>query len=94
VVTTPEASGDLAQLRPLGAGLLGHAHAAVFGFRLLKKGLLDLKTTVTALFEEEPLLGVLHLLHDDRGDSGAGESRFIRGACWAAPIDGEWARAR
>jgi hypothetical protein len=41
---------------------------------------------VTSLFEHEQLLGVLHLLHDDRGSAGAGESEFIRGACWAAPI--------
>lgn len=94
VVATPEAGGGLPQLRPIGAGLVGHAHAAVFGFRLLKKGKLDLRATVTAIFEEAPLLGVLHLLHDDRGDAGAGESRFLRGACWAAPIDGEWVRAR
>ena len=28
---------------------------------------------------------MLHLLHDDRGGAGAGESEFVRGACWIAP---------
>ncbi len=79
------------QLRPIAPGLLGHAHAAAFGFRSLRKGRLDLQETVSALFQEGPLLGVLHLLSDDRGASGAGESRFIRGACWTAPIEGSWA---
>ncbi len=74
-------------VRPLGqGGLAGHVHAAAFPFRPLRKGDIDLRETVTALFEHEQLLGVLHLLHDDRGTAGAGESEFIRGACWAAPI--------
>ena len=29
---------------------------------------------------------MLHLLHDDRGAAGAGESEFVRGACWIGPI--------
>jgi hypothetical protein len=78
------------QLRPVAPGLLGHAHGAAFGFRSLRKGRIDLHETVSALFEDGPLLGVLHLLNDDRGASGAGESQFIRGACWAAPIEGGW----
>ena len=73
-----------------GEGLSGHVHAAAFPFRPLRKGDIDLKDTVTSLFEHEPLLGVLHLLHDDRGPAGAGESEFIRGACWVGPIDGPW----
>ena len=47
---------------------------------------LDLAETVTGLFDTDRLLGVMHLLNDDRGSSGAGESEFVRGACWVAPI--------
>lgn len=76
-------------LRPLGAGgLRGHLHAAAFPFRPLRRGAIELRETVTALFEHEPLLGVLHLLCDDRGAGGAGQSEFIRGACWLAPLQG------
>ena len=82
-----DGSSGLPLTRPLGrGGLAGHVHAAAFRFRPLRKGEIDLKDTVTSLFEQEQLLGVLHLLHDDRGIAGAGESDFIRGACWAAPI--------
>lgn len=81
-------SSGARQLRPMAPGLVGHAHAAAFGFRSLRKGRIDLRETVSALFEDGALLGVLHLLSDDRESSGAGESRFIRGACWTAPIAG------
>ena len=78
-------------VRPIGPdGLSGHVHAAAFPFRPLRKGEIELKETVTSLFEHEQLLGVLHLLHDDRGPAGAGESEFVRGACWAGPISGSW----
>jgi anti-anti-sigma factor len=75
-------------LRPLGpqSSLSGHFHAAAFSYRPLQRGMLDLRTTVSALFEAETLQGVLHLLYDDREISGAGQSEFIRGACWTAPI--------
>jgi anti-anti-sigma factor len=75
-------------LRPLNSsGLIGHLHAAAFPYRPLQKGQLDLKTIVASLFESESVRGVLHLLTDDRQISGAGESEFIRGACWFGPID-------
>jgi hypothetical protein len=41
---------------------------------------------VTRLFEPDQLLGVMHLLSDDRGAAGAGETEFIRGACWIARV--------
>jgi anti-anti-sigma factor len=77
-----------AQLRPMGNGngLAGHFHAVPFSYRPLKKSEIDLKTTVTALFEAETLRDVLHLIGDDRGISGAGQSEFIRGACWIGPV--------
>jgi anti-anti-sigma factor len=79
-----------AQLRPVGvAGHVGHLHAASFPFRPVRKGRIDLHETVASLFESEQVLGVLHLLCDDRGDAGAGESEFNRGACWIAPLGKE-----
>jgi hypothetical protein len=93
IVATEDAARGIPQLRPIGAdGLQGHVHAAAFPFRPVRKGRIDLKETVSGLFEAERLLGVLHLLNDDRGAGGAGESEFNRGACWigaiAAPADG------
>ena len=67
-------------------GLSGHFHAAAFPYRPLKKGELNLDGTVTTLFEAGGIEGLLHLLSDDREIGGAGESEFIRGACWIAPV--------
>jgi hypothetical protein len=75
-------------LRPIGAGCTGHLHAAAFPFRAIKKGRIDLAETVSGLFETDEPLGVLHLLNDDRGPAGAGETELVRGACWISPIAG------
>ena len=75
-----------AHLRPLGGALHGHVHAAAFGFRPIQKGYIDLQPTVERLLEPDQLAGVLHLLNDDRGALGAGQSEFFRGACWVGPI--------
>ena len=76
-------------VRPLDAAgaIEGHFHAAAFPFHPFKKGRLELKDTVRTLFEAGGLLGLLHLLHDDRDIAGVGESEFTRGACWVAPLD-------
>jgi anti-anti-sigma factor len=66
--------------------LFGHFHAAAFSYRPLRKGVVDFKTSIRSLFEEQSLEGILHLLTDDRTISGSGESEFARGACWIAPI--------
>ncbi len=73
-----------AMLRPLGSGAwpAGHFHAAAFSYRPLQKGSIDLKATVTTLFETETLQGVLHLLSDGRESAGRQQSEFVRGACW------------
>ena len=68
------------------SSLAAHFHAAAFGYRPLKKGPLDLKSSTRALFEAGGLEGVLHLLADDREVSGAAESELRRGACWVGPI--------
>jgi anti-anti-sigma factor len=87
VVMRAGAASSEPLVRPLGDGLAGHLHAAAFRFQPVRKGLVELAPTVAALFDAERLLGVLHLLDDDRGPSGAGESEFIRGACWIGRID-------
>jgi hypothetical protein len=76
------------RLRPLAGDSreTGHFHAAVFPFRPLKKGALDLGQTVASLFESENVESVLHLLNDDRQAVGAGQCEFIRGACWIGPL--------
>jgi hypothetical protein len=72
---------------PNSAGSIkGHFHAAAFSYHPLQNGKIDLKTTVRKLFERETVEDVLHLLSDDRVIAGAGESEFIRGACWIGPI--------
>lgn len=75
-------------VRPLGRGQqpVGHFHAAPFSHRTLPIGEIELKATVDSLFEAQELQGVLHLLGDYRGPSSQGESTFVRGACWAAPL--------
>jgi len=76
-------------LRPLsraGTGISGHFHAAAFPYRTIQKGRLDLDATVGVLFENQGPKGLLHLLWDAREATGAGESRFVRGACWVGPI--------
>jgi len=78
-------AGIAAQMRPLGA-VFGHFHAAAFGYHPLQKGRIDLRPTVARLFDTGGLKAVLHLLNDDRGPTGAGESELLRGACWISPI--------
>jgi len=77
-------------LRPIAAGTgpFGHFHAAAFSYRPLQKGDIDLKSTVSALFETENLQGVLHLLTDDRLAAGPQQSEFVRGACWISALSG------
>lgn len=74
--------------RPLIASgeLAGHFHAAAFPYRPLRKGRVAPASSVLPLFDNENVLGVLHLLNDWREASGAGECLFLRGACWCAPL--------
>jgi anti-anti-sigma factor len=91
-------AGDTGELAPMvrsldhaGANatrpLTGHFHAAAFSYGPLQKGKIDLTRTVKGLFEEQALQGVLHLLSQYRTISEAGQSEFVRGACWIGPID-------
>jgi len=76
------------QLRPVGdgSGLVGHFHAAAFTYRPVPQRTMALRVLVTKLFAQQRVRGLLHLLSDDRGAAGAGESQFRRGLCWAAPV--------
>lgn len=88
-IAAPTATQNLSSmLRPLGKNTTasGHFHAAAFSYRPLRRGETDLKNATTALFEGETLQGLLHLINDERQTSGAGESEFVRGACWIGPI--------
>lgn len=73
-------------LRPLGGeGLRAHVHAAVFPYRPVRQGAIELAATVRELFDGQGLQAILHLLADPRGPGGAGDSEFLRGALWCAP---------
>ncbi len=77
-----------AHLRPLGGpgDLHGHFHAAVFSYHPLPQRTVELSTLVSGLFENQKLRDVLHLVWDDRGDAGVGDSALVRGVAWVAPI--------
>jgi anti-anti-sigma factor len=87
VARAPE--GPLAAyLRPLGGTgkLYGHFHAAVFSYHPLPQRTVELGALVRGLFRDHPLRDVLHLVWDDRGEAGVGESTLVRGVGWVAPI--------
>lgn len=75
-------------LRPLAPGtdLQGHLHAVVFTYRPVPQRTVVLRALVTRLFSQQRVRGLLHLIGDDRGAAGAGESAFRRGLCWTGPI--------
>ncbi len=79
---------SLPLMKPLlrAGDLHGHFHAAAFPYRPIRKGRVDLRESIAPLFDSDSVLGVLHLLNDWREASGAGESRFLRGCCWFAPL--------
>lgn len=89
IVSRPVEGPLRAFVRPLAIdnALVGHLHAAVFRYRPLRKGALDLAATVSGLFEDGAPLAILHLLNDDRPIVGGGESLMVRGACWVVPIE-------
>jgi anti-anti-sigma factor len=73
-------------LRPHG-GVMGHFHAAAFPYRPLQKGRIEMRDSVAGLFDTHSLQAVLHLLSDPREINGTGESEFLRGALWIAPVE-------
>jgi anti-anti-sigma factor len=87
VITRGNSAGPLAGfVRPLGTkGPSGHIHAAIFPLRPLKRGAVDLATTVADLAASEPV-AVMHLLGDPQPVLGSGQSELVRGSCWFAPL--------
>jgi anti-anti-sigma factor len=88
-VCSSDSGAELAPfLRSLDEGgeLTGHFHAALFPHRPLQRGRVELATTIRNVFQSHAITSVLHLLNDTRVASGTGESEFLRGACWIAPL--------
>ena len=79
-----------AWFRPIGSGTTaqGHLHAAVFPYRPLPKGRLELVDTVQGWVSNGAAQSVLHLIADERPFEGVGQTDLMRGACWAGPIEG------
>jgi anti-anti-sigma factor len=66
--------------------LFGHFHAAVFSYHPLPQRTVELAALARGLFAGHELRDVLHLLWDDRGEAGVGESALVRGVGWISPI--------
>jgi anti-anti-sigma factor len=76
-------------LRPLGRApaLRAHLHAAVFPYRPVPQRTIGVTPLVAGLLDQSlGVRAVLHLLDDGRPGRGAGESTFLRGLAWTAPI--------
>lgn len=71
---------------PSNKELAVHMHAIVFPYQPLPNGNIDLKQQVDKFFAGPPPVALMHLIDDDRPVQGLGESSFIRGACWCAPL--------
>lgn len=63
-----------------------HAHALALPYRAIQQGVVEPIPTIRAAFQESEPVNLLHLLEDDRPVIGLGQSAFIRGACWCAPV--------
>jgi anti-anti-sigma factor len=69
-----------------GARVHGHFHAALFPYRPVQRGELQLEQAIGGLMAAGAAQTLLHLLADDREFEGLGQSEFMRGACWIGPI--------
>ena len=89
VATRNPSQDGAAWFRPIGSGTTaqGHFHAAVFPYRPLPKGRLDLVDTVQGWVSGSAAETVLHLIADERPFEGVGQTDLMRGACWAGPIE-------
>lgn len=78
----------VSQLSPLPSkpAIRAHTHAVILPYRPLQQGVLELESAVQAVFEDNEPVGLLHLIEDDRPAIGLGQSAFVRGACWCAPL--------
>jgi anti-anti-sigma factor len=77
-----------AHLRPMGRAVraAGHLHAAVFPYQPVPQRTVGVQRAVGGLWQSAGPRAVLHLLADDRKSPTAGQSGFVRGLIWAAPI--------
>jgi anti-sigma B factor antagonist len=73
-------------LRPLSDEHEGHFHAAVTAFRALPRGKVEMAAMLAQAFQPRSVVSIVHLLRDNRPIEGAGESEFLRGACWLFPM--------
>ncbi|MFN7814490.1 MAG: hypothetical protein ACK5SI_17750, partial [Planctomycetia bacterium] len=73
--------------RPLAAASHrpGPQPAPVFPRPPLRRGPLDAAATIDTLAASAPL-AVMHLVADPQPILGSGESEFVRGGCWFAPL--------
>jgi anti-anti-sigma factor len=78
-------AGFLRRLGPHGT-LAGHFHVMIFEYRPMPQRTVSLRALVDKLLETQPLRTVGHVVFDDRGADGAGESTLVRGLCWTGPI--------
>jgi anti-anti-sigma factor len=81
----PEAA-PFVRLIAQSARVHGHFHAAIFPYRPVQRGALDLDKAISGLLAADSAQTLLHLLADDRPFEGVGQSEFMRGACWIGPI--------
>ncbi|MHB1461524.1 MAG: STAS domain-containing protein [Armatimonadota bacterium] len=66
--------------------IYAHAHAVVLPFSALPQGMLDMDASISTAYQNSDPIALLHLIEDDRPAIGLGQSSFIQGACWCAPI--------
>ncbi|MCF8358264.1 MAG: STAS domain-containing protein [Prolixibacteraceae bacterium] len=81
-----EDSAFVKNIQP-GTPFFGHIHSAVFPYTPLKKTAIDLDETIGFLFNSSELNDILHLTNDTRDIVGLGESHFVQGFCWVAPVE-------
>ena len=61
-------------------------HAAVFRYRPLQCGKVELAATLRPFFEHDSPQAVVHLLADDREEGTMEQTRLRRGVCWVSPV--------
>jgi len=88
VVANASELKNFSLLKPLTShpDLAIHMHAAVFPYQPIPNGSIDLKHQTDIFFAGSPPMALMHLIEDNRPVQGLGESSFIRGACWYAPV--------
>jgi len=71
------------QLRPHGA-TLAHVHALLFPYRPLPRQHSSLRAALEEQLNAAQPQSLLHLVADDRGPEGVGETELLRGTVWLA----------